>query len=420
MKFLASLAAHSAWNRRYTLGLTALAIALSCALLLGMERLRHDAHDSFAQSVSGTDLIVGARGSAIQLLLHAVFHIGEPGGNITWRSVQKLAEHPDVAWVIPLSLGDSHRGFPVIGTHPAYFDHFQYGAGQALRFSSGAPFSELFDVVLGAEVASRLAYRTGDPLTLAHGTGEGVLKEHGDKPFVVRGILARTGTPVDRSVHVSLEAIEALHLEWQGGVPLPGVSIPARFVNKFDLRPKSVSAVLLGLRQRGAVFTVQRQVAALTEEPLMAVLPGVALSELWQIVDVGERALRLVSALVVAVGLAGLIATILAGLDQRRRELAILRSVGARPRDIFLLLACEGLGVTLLGIALGLALQIVLALLFGAWLEAHHGITLSPFAFTSGEWLRLAALLLAGFIASLLPGYRAYRLSLADGLTPRL
>lgn len=424
MTHLPVLAFRSAWNRRYTLALTLFAIALACTLLLGIERLRSDARTSFAQAVSGTDLVVGARGSPLQLMLHAVFRLGEPGGEMPWASARAVAALPDVAWTIPLALGDSHRGFPVVGTTGDYFTHFRYGSGEPLRLAAGAPFTGLFDAVLGADIAERLGYRVGDRIVLSHGSGHIEGLAHDDKPFTVTGILARTGTPVDRSVHVGLEAIAAIHLEWQGGAPMPGVRIPAEFVRKFDLAPKTVSALLVGLKQRGAVFAVQRQIAGMPGEPLTGVLPGVALDELWQLTAVAENALLLVSACVVAVGLAGLAAVILAGLEQRRRELAILRSVGARPRDIFLLLAGESLVVTLAGALAGIVLHAGLRLVLSPWLQAQYGIGTAPLSTTlalaPGEWRLLAGVLAAGGLASLLPGYRAYRLSLADGLTPRI
>jgi putative ABC transport system permease protein len=353
-------------------------------------------------------------------MLFTVFRLGEPTGTLRWESAQALARHPDVAWTIPIALGDSHRGFPVIGTNADYFAHFHYGAGHPLRVANGQPFDQLFDAVLGADVARRLGYRVGDRIVLAHGSGGLGLAEHADKPFVVSGILAPTGTPVDRSVHISLEALEAIHLDWQGGAPLPGVNIPAEYVRKFDLTPKAVTAVLIGLKSRSAVFTMQRQISRWPDEPLTAALPAVALDELWRLLDSGEQALRLVSALAMISGLAGMVAVMLAGLDQRRRELSILRSVGAAPRHVFTLLAVEGIGLTLLGALLGIALQGTLVLLGGNWLEARYGIAPSIFSASREELTLLAAIVLAGSIASLLPGYRAYRLSLNDGLTPRL
>ena len=420
MKLLLRLAARSAWNRRFTLGLMLLAIALSTTMLLGIERVRHEVRNGFSQSVSGTDLVVGARTSPVQLMLYAIFRIGGATNNIGWDSARKLAANPAVAWTIPLSLGDSHRGFPVLATNNDYFTHFHYGAGQPLQLSQGQPFASVFDTVLGAEVAQRLHYRIGDHIVLSHGMGGMHLNDHADKPFVVTGILARTGTPVDRTVHIGLDGMEAIHLDWEGGTRLPGLSISAALVKKFDLTPKTVTAVLVGLKNRAQVFRLQRDIADDTTEPLMAVLPGVALDELWQVVGVGENALLVVSAMVVVVGLAGLVSSILASLGERRRELAILRSVGARPRDVFLLLALEGISVMLAGVLLGLLLLTLALFALGPMLSAQFGVTLHPTLPAAAEIQLLLWIIFAGFIASLLPGMGAYRLSLADGLTPRL
>jgi putative ABC transport system permease protein len=420
MKHLILLAAKSAWNRRLTLGLALAAVALSITLLLGVERIRHDAREGFAMSVSGADLVIGARTSPVQLMLYAVFRIGEATNNIRWQSYRAIAENPAVAWAIPLSLGDSHRGFPVLGATSAYFEHFRYGEAQALAFSSGKRFDGVFDAVLGAEVAQRLGYRLGDKIVLSHGMGDDGLTEHGDKPFTVVGILARTGTPVDRTIHVSLEAITAIHLDWQGGAPLPGFSIPGQYVQKFDLTPKEITAALIGLKSRAAVFKIQRHVNEYAGEPLLAVLPGVALDELWQVVGVAERTLLAVSSMVVAVGLAGLVAVILASLNERRRELAILRSVGARPGDVFLLLTIEGLFVTVLGSLLGVALLSVLTAAAGPLLQAHYGLVIHTRFVSLAELKLLGIVVIVGLLASLAPGYRAYRLSLADGLSPRI
>lgn len=420
MTHLLPLALKSAWNRRYTLVLTLIAIALSVTLLLGIERLRQDARDSFAQAVSGTDLIVGARTSPIQLLLYSVFRIGEATHNLGWDSAWALAAHPAVAWTIPLSLGDSHHGFPVLGTTAAYFEHFRHGDRQPLVLAEGKPFAGIFDAVLGAEVAGQRGYRLGDRITLAHGMEEHGLAEHGDKPFTVVGILAPTGTPVDRTVHISLEAMEAIHLDWQGGAPMPGLAIPPELVKKFDLTPKAVTAVLVGLKTRAGVFAMQRWVANYRDEALMGVLPGVALSQLWGMMAVAEKALLAVSALVVAVSFAGLVAVVLAGLGERRRELAILRSVGARPRDIFALLALEGAAVTLAGAVAGVVLLSILTAALGPWVQAHYGLALSVALPGGEELVLLGAVVGVGTLASLLPGWRAYRLSLADGLTPRV
>jgi len=331
MSALFNIAWHSAWHRRFSLALVALSVALSTWLLLSVERIRHDVRLSFSQSVSGTDLIVGPRTGSVQLLLYAVFRIGQATNNIQWSSVQSLANDRAVAWVVPLSLGDSHRGFPVVATTTAYFDHFRYGDRKPLSFASGHRFERVFDAVLGAEVAQRLGYKLGDQIVLRHGAGPMALNDHADKPFTVVGVLARTGTPVDRSVHIGLDGMEAIHLDWVAGVPMPGYSVSAEQVAQHDLTPHQVTAALVGLRSRTAVFSMQRHIAEFESEPLMAVLPGVALDELWDAVGGAERALLLMSALVGLVSLAGLVAVVVTALEQRRRELAVLRSVGAGP-----------------------------------------------------------------------------------------
>jgi putative ABC transport system permease protein len=419
MKAVLRLAALSAWSRRLTLGLSLVAIALAVTLLLAVERIRGDARQSFTQSVSGVDLVVGARTGSVQLMLYAVFHAGAASNNIGWDSYRAIATHPAVDWALPLSLGDSHRGFAVLGTSAEYFQRFRHGDGKALRFREGQAFAGVFEVALGSEVAQRLGYRLGDSITLNHGMSE-LGPAHGDKPFRVVGILAATGTPVDRTLHVGLDAISALHLDWVGGAPLPGVNIPAEFVAKFDLKPKEITAALVGLKQRGDVFRMQRFVNQYRGEPLLGVMPGVALDELWQTIGIVERSLLAVSALVVLVGLAGLAATLLAGLNERRRELAILRALGAGPGEVFLMLTAEGLLVTTLGALLGLALLGAGSGLAAPWLLERFGVVLATRLPGSEELALIGAVILTGLVASLVPGWRAWRLSLADGLTPRL
>ncbi|MBI5255893.1 MAG: ABC transporter permease [Burkholderiales bacterium] len=425
---LLGLAARSAWNRRFVLGLVLLSIALSTLLLLGIERIRQDVRASFAQAVSGTDLIVGARTGPVQLLLYSVFRIGNASNNIRYSSALQLAQHPAVAWMVPLSLGDSHRGFAVLGTTGDYFRHFRHGDRQPLACAQGRPFadaaggsaSSLFEAVLGAEVAQRLGYRVGTRIVLSHGDGAFQANDHGDKPFTVVGILAPTGTPVDRTVHISLPAMQALHLDWMAGAPLPGLRVSAEAAAQQDLTPRSITAVLLGLKSRAAVFSLQREVAAFRDEPLLAILPGVALDELWAVVGLGERGLQAMSALVAVVSVAGLMAVVLAGLNERRRELAILRAVGAGPRQVWLLLALEGGLVTAAGVLLGTLAQLAAVALLGGWVQARLGITLRLAPPGAPEWALIGALLAGGWLASLVPGWRAYRLSLADGLSPRV
>jgi putative ABC transport system permease protein len=431
MNKLLNIARQSAWNRRSTLIWVVVSLALATALLWTLERLRHDIRQSFSQSVSGVDLIVGARSSPVQLMLFSVFHIGSVPQSMSMDSVRAVAEHRSVSWVVPLSLGDSHRGFPVLGTTPAFFEHFAYGDKQPLVLQRGKAFADtldgLYEAVIGAEVARKMGYGLGQSITLGHGMhdhghdhGEGHADEHADKPFTVVGILAPTGTPVDRSVQVSLKALEAIHLDWVAGTSMPGGQIPADQARKFNLEPEEVTAVLVGLKSRAAVFNVQRFVNFYQDEALMGVMPGVALGELWSVLGVGENALLAVSALVALVSVVSLMAVVLAGLNERRRELAVLRAVGAAPRHVLGLLTWEGVWVTCAGVLLGVLLAHLGMALATPWLQQSLGIRLQMAVPLPSQLALAGAVLLAGFLASLGPAWRAYRLSLADGLSPRV
>ncbi len=420
--YLLRLALASLNNRRFTALLTVFAIALSVCLLLAVERVRTEARASFASTISGTDLIVGARSGSVNLLLYAVFRIGNATNNIRWESFEHFAEHPRVSWAIPISLGDSHRGYRVMGTSSAYFDHYRYGRKQPLQLAQGRPFAEdPFEVVLGAEVAEALKYTLDDQLVLAHGVATVSLVKHDDKPFRVVGILKRTGTPVDRTLHINLAGMEALHIDWQNGMPARGAArINAEQARQLDLQPKQITAFMLGLNSKIATFTLQREINGYRGEPLLAILPGVALQELWSLMGTAEQALFVVSLFVVLTGLIGMLTAILTSLNERRREMAILRSVGARPWHIAGLLVVEAFSLALAGALFGLLLLYIAIAVAQGPLQSHYGLYL-PLALPSAyEWSLLAGILLAGLLMGCVPAWRAYRQSLADGLSIRL
>ena len=414
---------HLAWrslkSRRFTAGLTVFAIAVSVCLLLAVERVRTETRVSFANTISGTDLIVGARSGSINLLLYSVFRLGNATNNIRWSSFIQWQQHPQVKWAIPLSLGDSHKGYRVLGTSEDYFTHYQYGRKQHLALQAGDFFSDQqpFQLVLGAEVAERLGYQLGDSVVLAHGISRVSLVQHDDKPFTVTGILQRTGTPVDRTLHISLAGMEAIHLDWQHGMPARGAArLTAEQVQQMDLTPRSITAALLGLNSKVASFSVQRAINQWPDEPLQAIIPGVALQELWGLMSSAEQALFIISLLVVLTGLIGMLTAILASLNERRREMAVLRSVGARPWHIASLLMLEALLLAGAGVILGVALLIIGILVLQQPIQTHYGIYLPLSGLSLREWLLLAGIMLAALLMALLPAGRAYRLSLNDGL----
>ena len=410
---LASLAA-----RALTVAMTIIAIALSVALFLGVEKVRTGAKASFADTISGTDLIVGARSGSVQLLLYSVFRIGNATNNLTWKSYQDIAARTEVDWIVPISLGDSHRQFRVMGTTPAFFDHYKYRSGKSLAMRDGAIISDLFDAVVGADVATTLGYNIGDPIVVAHGLASFI--KHEDQPFRVSGILEKTGTPVDRTVIVSLQAIEAIHVDWQTGAQRPGNSTPADAIRQMELEPQAITAALVGVKSRLKVFGLKRSINEYTQEPLLAILPGVALQELWQIVGIAETALIGVSIMVVVTALIGMMATILSSLNERRREMAIFRAMGAQPRVVLGLLVLEAVLMAALGAILGLAL-LYLGLFVGQPLiDSAFGLWLPIEAPTLRELWAMFSVVVSGAIVSMVPALRAYRMSLADGMMVRI
>lgn len=420
--YLFRLAMASLANRRFTAFLTAFAIALSVCLLLAVERVRTEARASFASTISGTDLIVGARSGSINLLLYSVFRIGNATNNIRWDSFEEIAENKQVKWAIPISLGDSHRGYRVMGTNKNYFEHYQFGRRQNLQMAEGRAFAtDPFEVVLGAEVADALKYKLGDKLVLAHGVAVVSLVKHDDKPFTVVGILKRTGTPVDRTLHISLGGMEAIHIDWQNGVPAHGNGrISADQARNMDLTPKAITAFMLGLNSKIATFSMQRQINEFRGEPLLAILPGVALQELWSLMGTAEKALFVISLFVVLTGLIGMLTAILTSLNERRREMAILRSVGARPWHIATLLIMEAFALALAGVVSGMVLLYVGIAAAQGYVQSNYGLFLPLSLPSEYEWTLLAGILAAALLMGVVPAWRAYRQSLADGLSIRL
>ena len=414
------LAIKSIRNRKFTTILTVVSIALSVTLLLGVERIRKETRTSFANTISGTDLIVGARSGPVQLLLYSVFRIGNATNNISWKSYQEIVRNPNIKWTIPISLGDSHKGYRVMGTNPDYFKYFRFAGGRPLEMAGGRILEGVFDAVLGAEVAQTLDYHIADPIIIAHGAGEVSLIKHDDKPFKVVGILKKTGTPVDRTIHVLLEGIEAIHIDWKDGAPIHGFSISSGKVINMDLTPKAITAFLVGLKSRIAAFSVQRFVNDYPREPLLAILPGVALQELWDLIGVAEKALFAVSGFVVVVGLSGMLIALMTSLNERRREMAILRSVGARPLHVFSLIVGESAMLTFMGVIAGVGLLYGLLVVGQSFIVTRFGLFIAFGGLSTHELILMGVVCLAGCLIGMIPGYQIYRYSLADGMTIRI
>ncbi len=411
----------SLWNRRSTAVLTIFSISISVTLLIGVENIRKGVRTSFSSAVSGTDIIVGARGGSLQLLLYSIFRIGNATNNLSWESYNEFHNDKRVKWTIPISLGDSHRGFRVLGTNQEYFKHFRYGSKKKLEFSRGQSFSKVFDVVIGSEVAIKLNYRLNEKIIIAHGTGKKSFLKHDDRPFKVVGILKPTGTPVDQSLHVSLEGITAMHIDWESGAPpMEGESLSSADILKLDLKPEEITSFLIGLKSKIHAFSLQRQINSFKEEPLSAIMPGVALQELWNLLRTAEVGLRIITWFVLFAGLLGMMTSLLSGLNERRREMAILRSVGAGPGTISFLLIFEAIFLTLVGILFGLLFLYITLFVSQPLLEAYFGLFIPIQPPSVKDLIILGVIILNGMLMGLIPALRAYRQSLSDGMTIRL
>lgn len=417
---LGRIAWSSLLSRRATSLLTLLSIAVSVALLISVERLKQGAEEGFTGAISQTDLIVGGRTGPLNLLLYTVFNLGTASTQVGMDTFEKYRAHPAVEWAIPVSLGDGHRGFRVVATDASFLEHYRFKKDRAIAMAAGEWPRGLWDVALGADVARALGYRPGDKVVLTHGvtSGEGIL-DHDDKPFTVTGIMEPTGTALDQSLYITLEGMEGIHVDWKdGAMPQPGQEVPAERLRAEDLKPHNITAFFLRTKTRIETLRLQREINTDTAEPLLAIIPGVALGELWRSLGHVETALRGISWLVLVTGLCTLVVALLTSLGSRRREMAILRAVGAGPGHIMALLGLEAVGLVGLGALAGYALQAAGFWALGIYLKAEYGVVLSDAVFSVGQVRLFAGALVLGAIAGLIPAVSAFRMSVRDGLRP--
>lgn len=437
---LARIAVKSLVNRKSTVIMTLASLVISLTLLFAIEHIRQQSKASFQSAISGTDLIVGARSGQLNLLLHSVFRVGAPTSAVSWESYEEIRQHPRVEWTIPISLGDSHQGYSVIGTNQNYFEHFQYGRQQSLSLAHGEVFRGIYDTVLGAQVAQNLGYQVGDQFTLSHGTGGISFSEHEDHYFTVTGILAPTGTPIDQSIHAPFEGVDSLHSS--PSEPTDFASQQATStdthdhdhehnheenhehephgVNASDYHPEVISAFFVGIDMRAATLLLQRHVNTYDNEPLTGIIPGVAMTELWKTLSTFENVLRLISLLVLIAALTGLTTTLLAAMKEREREIAILRATGARPLTVFNLILLEVFALIVTAVVASFGL-IWLTLVFAKnWLVEHYGVLISTNPFNTQVLVFAGVSIVITLVIASVPAFIAYRVALTKGLTPRV
>jgi putative ABC transport system permease protein len=409
------LAYKSLRSRSVTTALTVFSIALSVFLLVGVDRVRQGMQTGFEGTLSHADLLVGARAGSLPLLLYSIFHIGTGANDISYDSYEHFRNHPAVKWTIPFSLGDSFHGYRVVATDDNFYEHYQYRGGRSIQVAQGARAEGIFDAVLGSDVAKALGYRVGQQIILTHGI-EGSFLQHKANPYTVVGILAPTSTPVDHAIYITLYGEEAMHLGWQHGAP-PLEPVPASQIRKEDLHITQISAFLLATKSRISTLLLQREIDTYKPEPLTAIIPALALEDLWSVLNYADVALSLVSAAVLVVGLLAMLTAIYTALNERRHEIAILRSVGLHRRQIFSLFVLESTFVSAAGVLLGLAALYVVLLFGHGFVEQRFGIPLAVVGLSTRVELYIVVIILAGASLGLIPGIRAYRTALTQGLT---
>ena len=422
------LTLRSMLSRKLSLALTIVTLALSVSLFLTIERLRISARDSFDGTVSGVDVLVGARGSDLGLLLYTVFQIGDASPSMRWDSFLDVEKDERVEWAVPISLGDSHRGYRVIATTSDYFDHVRIGRGRLLAFrEKNESLLNGFGVVLGSEVARNLKYTMGAPLAVQHGLASAGDDSHKTQPFIVTGILQPTGTPVDYSLLIHIRAFEAIHEGWNGSVPGATIERHTDVADRttIDLsgptfEPSLLTAVYVGLKSKRRIFQFVEDIEDRDRaEPLTGVLPGITLSQLWLLVSSAENALLIFSVLIVIVALAGQMTLLVATLDLRRREIAIYRAMGAQPLTIAGLLVVEAAFISTAAAACGVILTLAGTWIASQVLGAFLKLDLNAIMLLPSQIQALIAFVSVSVVTGLVPAMLAYRSSLQDGMRSR-
>jgi putative ABC transport system permease protein len=389
-------------SRKLTSALLILSISMSTMLFIGIQKISDGAKKSFSHSLSGTDLLIGARSGDIQLLLYTIFRQGKPVANMSWDSVMAIKANKNVDWLVPISLGDSHKHFPVLGTNNAYFNHYRYGNKINLKLD-GRPFKRPFEAVIGSQVAKKLNYSLGQKIHLSHGISQGNLPIHAHHSFQITGILKPTGTPVDKTIHVPQEGITAIHLNWSQQ------KTKALNIDELDLTPSSVTSCLVGLKSKFSIFSFQQTITQWKKEPLMAIIPGVTLAQLWRNMSTIDTAFLIVTIGVTLIAFIGLLLGLFLSLQQRNNELAILRLMGAHPRQLSIMLLLESTIITMLSVLFGGILTRLIGWFMHPMLEERLGLILNTHAITSTEIYFSLSVVGCGIFIGLIPAVFAYK-----------
>ncbi len=434
-----TLAFQSLLNRWLSCLLIILTLSFSISLFFTVSRIQESVKSSFQNTISGVDSVIASRGGDLQILLNSVFLIGQPNTTIKWNTYKDIKDKKVINWVVPISLGDSHKGYRVIGTNNNYFSKMKYSSGKNIEFMVGKAFTDVFDVVLGSLVANKLHYTIDSDISISHGLSEpGQIhtfktdnnnedhdeyanhEEHNEHDykslgFKVVGILKPTGTPIDSAVYISLAGYEAMHSGWIGNQKVIDVSIDQ--ILEKELQPKSLSAIFVSLKNRTQVFQFQRDILNYNKEAITSVMPGITLSRLWTLTGNVDRAFKIITFFIIIIALLGMISMTIAGLNSRRREMAILRSVGASPSNIVSLLLFESLIISVVSCISGYIIMIVIFVLGKDYLQNNYGIFIDGFSIKNYDLQIIISIIFAALIATIIPAVQIYKNTLRDGLS---
>ena len=413
-----SLLLKSIRSRIIPTSLVTISLMASMVLLLSIERIQQGAQEGFNQSISGVDAIIGPRSSSLELVLYTVFHLGRPTNNITTKTIDDIKLRSDISWLVPIALGDSHRGFRVVATESNYFEHIKYANNQSLTFLDGGVFSELSEAVLGSDVAEKLNYSIGSKIQITHGSIESTGNKHDDFSFKVIGVLNKTGTPIDQAVFLDLKGYELLHLGWQSGKKVFSLEdIDLSSIPDEALIPKTVTAAFVGLKSKLTLFNFTKNIREYPKEAISAIIPGIALSELWSIVGLVDKGFQLLSWIIIAISLIAMVTLIIASLDNRKQEMTIYRANGASPKFLAAMVIYESLVIGLVAIIGAVILVTIVTYFASDQLNLALGISPSFQWISLGEIKVFSIILIAGVLSSLIPAAMVFRKNLHQTLS---
>ena len=401
MKELASLSLRYLWSRPLTAALNLLLLTLGLASITFVLLVSEQVDRAFERDLAGIDAVVGAKGSPMQLILAGVFHIDVPPGNIPLADAQALQANPQVAQLIPLSLGDSFRGFRIVGTTPDYITHYR------AQLAQGAVWAGTMQAVAGAQAAQAAGLAPGVKFIGSHGLGGGG-HEHGDNPYTVAGVLAPCGCVLDRLILTATESV------WQ-------VHEKATAVDEEDRKAlqaeREITLALIRYKSPLAAVTFPRFVNTTTD--MQAAAPAVEVTRLLRMVGVGTDVLRGFGAVLLLAAMLSVFIALWSAVRERRGDLALLRMLGAPPGRVAALLVCEALWLALLACVLGLAGGHLLTGLVGWLLQAERSLPLTGWTWVPAEaWVPVAAAVVAA-VAALIPALSARRIDVAQLLNTR-